>query len=709
MEAGGVMVEDKREFIIAVDSGGTFTDCVVMDNEGVIYTGKSHSTPQDFSIGVMGSVETVSEKLGLSLKELLLKTRYFFGHGSTVALNTLLTRSGAKSGLITTKGFEDIMIMGRVEQKVAGLSEQERIQVYRLNKAEPIIPRYLIAGVTERIDSLGRQIVPLNITEAQKKIEELITNEVESIAICLLWSFMNPSHEQELKKIIAADYPDILITISSDLTPVMGEYERMTTTAINAYLSPITFRYLSSLYTKLQDAGLEKPLLIMQNVGGMVEVTEARDKGVNLLSSGPVGGVLASKIIGDLTNNKNIITTDVGGTSFDVSLIVDGEITLSPAPIFSQYTIQTPVIDIPSIGAGGGSIAWIEKETGLLKVGPDSAGAFPGPVCYDRGGAEPTFTDANVVLGRIDPEFFLGGRMKLNKEKARRSIDKKIAGPLGIELEEAAFGIIQILTSQMADLVRKTTIDRGYDPSDFVLFSFGGAGPLCCCLFVPLIEGIRKLVIPSSNSVFSAFGMAGSDIVQVERHSEPMAAPFQADRLNKIYEDLDAKVKRSLKRNGVPKKNMFLIRSVDARYWGQVHEISINMPAGRFKQDNMPGFIDQFTQQYENRYGKETSYGEARVEAVTFEIRGIGKLSKPSLIRHEFLSSDSAAALKGKREVYMNNEKGFQDINVFLREKLKPGNTVEGPAIVEANDTTVFIDYFQHIIVDEYLNLVMEL
>lgn len=703
------MVEDNREFLIAVDSGGTFTDCVVMDNEGVIHTGKSHSTPQDFSLGVVNSVETVSAELGLSLKELLFKTQYFFGHGSTVALNTLLTRSGAKSSLITTKGFEDILIMGRVEQKVAGLSEQERIQVYRLNKADPIIPRYLIAGVTERIDSLGREIVHLDIKEAKKKIKDLITNGVESIAICLLWSFMNPSHEQELKKIIAVDYPDIVITISSDLTPVIGEYERMATTAINAYLSPITFRYLSSLHTKLQNAGLEKPLLIMQNVGGMVEVTEARDKGINLLSSGPIGGVLASKIIGDLTNSKNIITTDVGGTSFDVSLIVDREITLSPAPIYSQYTIQTPVIDIPSIGAGGGSIAWIEKETGLLKVGPNSAGAFPGPVCYDRGGEAPTFTDANVVLGRIDPEFFLGGRMKLDKEKARLTIDNKIAKPLGIGLEEAAFGIIQILTSQMADLVRKTTIDRGYDPSDFVLFSFGGAGPLCCCLFVPLIEGIRKLVIPSSNSVFSAFGMAGSDIVQVERHSEPMMEPFEADRLNKIYEELDTKLKRSLKRNGVHETDMFLIRSVDARYRGQVHEISINMPGGRFKQDKMPGFIDRFTEQYENRYGKETSYREARVEAVTFEVKGIGKLNKPALIRHEFSSADSTGALKGKREVYLNNEESFQFINVFLREKLKPGNKVDGPAIIEANDTTVFIDYFQQIMVDEYLNLVMEL
>lgn len=703
------MAKDNREFIIAVDSGGTFTDCVVMDSEGGIYTGKSHSTPQDFSIGVINAVETVAEILHLSLNELLFKTRYFFGHGSTVALNTLLTRSGEKAGLITTKGFEDIMIMGRVEQKVAGLSEQERIQVYKLNKADPIIPRYCTFGVTERIDSLGREILPLNIKEAQEKIQALIFNDVKSIAVCLLWSFMNPNHETELKRLIAESYPDIFITISSDLTPVMGEYERMVTTALNAYLSPITFRYLSSLHTKLQQAGLEKPLLIMQNVGGMVEVTEARDKGVNLLSSGPVGGVLASKIIGDLTNNKNIITTDVGGTSFDVSLIVDGEITLAPAPIFSQYTIQTPVIDIPSIGAGGGSIAWIEKETGLLKVGPDSAGAFPGPVCYDRGGVEPTFTDANVALGRIDPEFFLGGRMKLNKEKARLTIDQKLAQPLGLEMEEAAFGIIQILTAQMADLVRKTTIDRGYDPADFVLFSFGGAGPLCCCLFVPLIEGIQKLVIPASNSVFSAFGMAGSDIVQVERHSEPMIAPFEADRLNKIYAELDSKVQQSLKRNGVHAKDMVLIRSVDARYWGQVHEISINMAEGDFKQEDMMGFIDQFTHQYEDRYGKETSYEEARVEAVTFEVKGIGKLNKPSMIRHELSSSVSTNALKGKREVYLNNDQKFQPINVYIREKLSPGNILDGPAIIESNDTTIFIDYHQQIKVDEYLNLVMEL
>jgi N-methylhydantoinase A len=703
------MVESGKTYNIAVDSGGTFTDCVVVDNEGKITTSKAHSTPHDFSEGVIHSVEGAAQILGMGLEQILERTRYFFAHGSTVAVNALLTRSGVKTGLFTTRGFEDTIVIGRVEQKVAGLSEWERFQVYRHNKAEPIVPRPLIKGITERVDYEGEIIVPLNAEELKPALEELVQEGVESIAVCLLWSFMNPRHEREIKEYIHAHYPELFVTISSELIPVLRDYERMATTAMNAYLSPITSRYLSALRTKLRDRGLSKSLLVMQNIGGMIDVGEAGNVGVNLLASGPVGGVLGSKILGEQKGYKNIITTDVGGTSFDVSLIVAGKMMLSSAPVFSQYTLLTPVIDIVSLGAGGGSIARVEEKSGLLKVGPQSAGAYPGPVCYDRGGKEPTFTDANLVLGRIDPHNFLGGRMILDEAKAREAIEQRIARPLGMKVEEAAMGIIQILTSHMADLVRKTTIDNGYDPSDFVLFSFGGAGPLCCCIFAPLIAGIRTLIIPAANSVFSAFGMAGSDIVQVVRHSEPMLAPFHPQRLSALFREMEEKLLEGLSKNNVPRKEMDLVRSMDLRYWGQVHEITVSVPPGVLTEKEAKGLVKQFVERYEDKYGRGTSYGMAQVEAVTLEVKGTGSLKSPALIHYPFTSTDPAAAMRGRRPVWFDNGVGYQPTDIYTREALQAGNRVSGPAVIEAVDTTVLLNPGQEIGVDEYLNLVMEL
>lgn len=699
----------ERSYIIAVDSGGTFADCVVMDDGGHIVTSKAHTTPHDFSIGILNSVQYAAEQLGLSLEQLLARNRYFFGHGSTIAINALVTRSGVKTGLVTTRGFEDTIIIGRVEQKIAGLSEAERVQVYRLNKADPIVPRPLIKGVVERVDYGGDVVTPLDREDVAAQVDELAAQGVEAIAVCLLWSFMNPHHEQAVQAIIRERHPHIFVSLSSELVPVLREYERTATTAINAYLSPITSKYLSSLNRKLKDHQLDRPLLVMQNIGGMVDASEASHLGVNLLNSGPVGGVLGSRILGDLKGHRNIITTDVGGTTFDVSLIVDGRMFVDPAPVVSQYNLLTPVIDIVSLGAGGGSIARVEPETGLLKVGPKSAGAVPGPVCYAQGGTEPTFTDAAVVLGRLDPHNFLGGRMQLQREAARQAIQARIAGPLGISVEAASLGIVDILTAQMADLVRKTTIDNGFDPADFVLYAFGGAGPLCCCSFARQVSGIRQVVIPTLNSVFSAFGIGGSDIVRVERTSSPMLAPFDPGRLNAIYRRMEDKLISALARNNVAAEDMTLVRSIDLRYWGQVHEVSVPVPSGEITGEQAAALAQHFVDRYEAKYGRGISYGAAQLEAVNFEVTGTGRLEKPTLRRLTRGPGDAAAALKGRRPVWFDNERGFVDTDVYVRERLEPGHCVRGPAIIEAVDTTVLVEPGLAAEVDEYLNLVIDL
>ncbi|MFO1466733.1 MAG: hydantoinase/oxoprolinase family protein [Steroidobacteraceae bacterium] len=701
------MPKSTKKYVIAVDSGGTFADCVVMDDAGSIRTGKAPSTPEDFSTGVVDSVARVAQDMGTSADDLLQRLRYSFCHGGTAAINALLTRSGVKVGLLTTKGFEDTLAMGRVDQKIAGLSEAERIQVHRLNKAEPIVPRHLIKGLVERVDSKGHEVVALNHDDACRQIDALAAEGVGAIAICLLWSFLDPTHEREVRRLVRERHPGIFVCSSSELAPVIGEYERMTTAVINAYPAPITSRYLTSLHRKLQARGLTHPLLIMQNGGGTVDVAEALNNAVNLLASGPVGGVLAAKKSAELRGYTNVIATDVGGTSFDVGLIVDGGFEYTYNPVFSQYRLHAPIIDIKSIGAGGGSIAWIEEKTGLLKVGPKSAGAQPGPVCYGRGGEQPTVTDANLALGRIDPENFLGGRMQLDKRKAVAALQEKIAAPMGLTVEQAAFGIIEITTAQMADLVRKVTIDKGYDPGQFVLYSYGGAGPLCCFLFAPQIGGVREVVVPANSSVFSALGMAYSDIVQIERFSMPMRAPFDIGRVRTIFQELEATVMDGLRRNGIAPPQMALARSVGARFWGQVHELAVPLTGSTITQTALQELEGDFRRLYDRRYGHASSFADAQLELVSFEVRGVGHLDKPQPAARRLESSDPSAARKGSRQVYLDNGTGYQPVDIYTREKLRPGNLLAGPAVIEAVDTTVFVNRGQQLSVDEYLNLVM--
>lgn len=439
-------------YMVGVDSGGTFTDSVVVDSQGRITIGKAPSTPHDFSAGVLDSLANAAGTLGITLQTLLQETEVF-AHGTTVTTNALLTRNGVKTGLITTKGFEDTILIGRVHQKVAGLSEREIIHAARLDKADPIVPKPLIKGITERVDYQGRVLVPLNREEARAAVAALVADGVEAIAVCFLWSFMNPNHEQEVVKMVSEAHPHIFVTASSDLVPQMGEYERTATTALNCYLGPVVHSYIQALNHKLQEQGLRCPLLVMQSTGGVLPAEEIGERAVNTLSSGPVGGTTGARFLGNILGYDNIICTDVGGTSFDVGLIVGGQTEYAREPVAGKYHTSVPMVAISSIGTGGGSVAWIEPITSVLRVGPQSAGAVPGPVCYDRGGDQPTVTDAGVILGYINPDYFLGGRMKLNRDKALSVTKERVADPLGMDVYQAAAGIYRISNSQLADLV----------------------------------------------------------------------------------------------------------------------------------------------------------------------------------------------------------------------------------------------------------------
>ncbi|MDZ4246806.1 MAG: hydantoinase/oxoprolinase family protein, partial [Dehalococcoidia bacterium] len=510
----------------------------------------------------------------------LLKQVKVFGHGTTVATNTLITRTGSKTGFLTTKGHEDTLLIGRIHQKVAGLNESELTNIGELDKAVPLVPRSLIKGITERVDYKGDILVKLDEGEVKQVVADLVARGVKAIGVNLLWSFMNPAHELKIKSIITEQYPNIFVSISSELAPVIKEYERGATTALNAYLGVRTSTYISALEKKLSDNGLKYPLQIMQSMGGFMSAREACVKPVTTLASGPVGGAIASRILAAEAGYENVITSDVGGTSFDVGLVIKGQTEFSN-PVFDKYRISIPMVDITSVGAGGGSIAWVEEGTGIMKVGPQSAGADPGPVCYDLGGLEPTVTDADFVLGRYNPEYFLGGTMKIDRDKSLAAIEEKIARPIGMDVYKAAMGILDIVDSHMADLIRKVTVGRGYDPREFVLFAFGGGGPGHVGAYGPDV-GVKLSVIPQLASVFSAFGIAASDIVHVKELSDPMSAPGDEERLTSIFQKLEKEIQDDFNNEGVPLETTTLVRTIDMRYKGQVHELRNDVGRDKF-------------------------------------------------------------------------------------------------------------------------------
>lgn len=691
-------------YSIAVDSGGTFADCIIVDEEGRVTAAKAPSTPDDYSRGVLDSVARAAEQLNLSSEQLMSQAT-LFAHGTTVATNALLTRSGSKTGVITTRGHEDALIIGRTVQKVAGLSEGEITYLVHLDKADPLVPRPLIKGVTERVDYKGAVIVPLNEGDVQRAVRELVQEGCEAIAVSLLWSFLHPAHEKRVRELIHAAYPNVFLSLSHELAPVIKEYERTATTAINAYLGQVTGKYLESLVARLKANGFQHEPVIMQSSGGVVPVAQAQERAVSLLSSGPAGGVMGAVALGQVVGHRDLITTDVGGTSFDVGLVVDGEPQFSLSPVFAKYHTVLPSIDIPSIGAGGGSIAWIEAGTRLLKVGPRSAGAVPGPVCYDAGGTEPTVTDANVVLNRLNPEFFLGGTKKLDAEKARAAIEAKIAQPLGISVEEAALGIIDILDAKMADLVRKVSIGRGYDPRDFVLLAFGGAGPLHVGAYARDV-GVREIIIPAHSSEFSAWGIAGSDLVNLRQLSEPMLAPFDPGRLNSIYRSLEDDARETLAREGVSNGKVTFARYIDMRYRGQIHEVRVPVTVSELGPAELAAIHQTFEDIYNRKYGQGAAYRKAGIEARTYQVRGIGRIPKPAWVKHEPIAGDASAARKETRRVYFKG--GWRATPVYAREKMRAGNCIQGPALVEAVDTTVLVPPAMSLKIDEYDNMIMK-
>jgi N-methylhydantoinase A len=696
------MTTPAADYVVAVDSGGTFSDCVVIDATGRVTTGKAPSTPDDFSAGVLDSIESAAGELGLTAGDLLARA-ILFAHGTTVATNALLERKGSPSGLITTAGHEDAILIGRTFQKVAGLTEDEMTQVARLRKPAPVIARPMIAGVHERVDSAGEVVVPINMDSVEQAVDTLLERGAESIGVSLLWSFLNPDHERAIGDFLRDRHPDLPVTLSSDLAPVIREYERGITVAINAYLVTRTGQYLGRLADRIEGAGYTRQPVVMQSSGGVTAIARARDRAVNLITSGPAGGVIAAKSLAERLGHDNVITTDVGGTSFDVGMIVDGQPLFEEAPVFGGFQLVVPMIGVATIGAGGGSIAWVDSATGLLHVGPQSAGAMPGPVCYGRGGTEPTVTDANVVLGRVNPDYFLGGRSRLDAGAAEDAIRARVAEPLGIGVAEGALAVLRIAEAHMADLVRRVSIERGYDPRRFYIYAFGGAGPAHAGAYGSGL-GAKGVIVPLTASEFSAFGIATADLLAVAELSEPHYAPFNMDRIREIYDELERRATDELAANGVATEAAVFEKFMRIKYRGQVNELRTPLPA---LTDSDAPIITAFEDLYAARYGADAGYRQAGIQALTYMVHASGGLNVPSLVP-EARSDETpvAEALAGTRPVTYSTD-GPIETPIYRSLGLRHGNLIQGPAIIEAPTTTIVVHPDQQAAVDAYRNIAL--
>jgi N-methylhydantoinase A len=675
-------------YLVGIDIGGTFTDCAIVDRAGRLLTTKVPSTPQDFSQGMMDALSTGARELGLSLDQFC-RDIDFLSHGTTVGTNTIIQKRGARVGLITTKGHEDAIHIMRGSRGYTGRDIRKVVHFPETAKPAPIVPKRLIKGVSERVDCFGEVVAPLNEQEAEGAIRALVAEGVQAIAICFLWSFRNSKHELQVREMVQRIAPEVFVTCSVDIAPKWGEYERVTATALNAYLGPVMSGYLARLDRTLTELGYRHGLQIAQCGGGTVPVERAGEAPLLTLDSGPVAGVTASSFLGAAMGEKNIITTDMGGTSFDVSIIHGGKPAYAFTSNTDQYEYFLPKVDIQAIGAGGGSLARANAETRTLTVGPDSAGAFPGPVCYGRGGTVPTVTDAQLVLGYLDPENFAGGRMKLDRDAAYVAIEK-LGRSIGMGAVECAAGVCRIVELHMADIIRKVTVEKGFDPREFVLFAFGGAGPAHAGVFAAEL-GVKKVIVPQRKaaSTWCAFGAAAADVLHIFEHSEILATPVPAARVNAALASIEERARELMSAEGIAPSRQRFEFSLDVRHRGQINEVEVLMPWTRLPGDYEPKLRALFVERYEQLYGRGSALPGAQLEIVVCRLRARALTPRPKLTRARRASrAVPKAALLKPRTIWW---KGLKKTPVYDGEKLLAGNVVRGPAIVETADTTVVV------------------
>lgn len=682
---------------VGIDIGGTFTDCVIIDDTGRSTISKAPTTVDNPSAGVLEALAAGCQSIGLTIETILSNCDAFI-HGCTIATNAIIERTGAKTAFITTKGHEDMLFIGKLNQKVSGLTEMEIIHTSRLTSAEPpLVPRDLVLGVSERVIWNGEVLVHLKAEELTRLVEELSKKDIESVSVCLLWSFMNPKHEQEIKKALEKKLPHLYCSLSSEISPTFGEYERATATVINSYVGPKVKTYLDTLQAKVRGAGYAKPILAMQCEGGTTYAEDAARRAVLTIDSGPVGGVAGGKWLARKYNEPNLICTDVGGTSFDVGLIYNGEPQLQDEPVISKYKFRIPKVDIKSIGAGGGSIAWIDVA-GVLKVGPQSAHAYPGPACYGRGGQEVTVTDADLVLGYLNPDYFLGGALHLDRKKAEEAL-LSLAKRLDKSIVETAHAIFKIMNAQMADLIRKCTVERGFDPRNFALIAYGGAGPTHVAFYGADVGAKSMYILPNA-TVFSAFGMLTSPITHYAITSRRMVSPYSKEECQEIQNTIESLQKEVLSQfdsEGIPSSDVEIVKSITMRYIMQVHEVEVEIEEDNITPEILKDtIIPRFENKYSEIFGAGTESKEAGTEIITCKVSGrYYQFILEEAIPKRFMddSSRNKPKLKGKREAFFEEKGQLKGMSteIFDGDNLLAGDILIGPAIVERYGDAIVI------------------
>jgi len=677
---------------IGVDSGGTFTDvCLFEETTGEVKIWKVSSTPDDPSRGITQGVEEGISEVGTTAAEVA-----FLGHGTTVATNALIQGRGVETGLITTDGFRDLLEIGR----------QKRPDLYDIqaDKPDTLVSRDLRIGVKERVLSNGETEISLDEEEFRSAVRELKKAGVKSVAVCFLYSFLNSEHEAIAGRILEEEFPEAFSALSHKIAPEFREFERLSTTVVNAYLGPVMKGYVNALSGKLKNLGISVAPQLTQSNGGVIGFDAAADLPVRTVLSGPSTGVVAAQAIGRMTGIENLITFDMGGTSSDVALLTGGKCQVVNESVVHGYPIKAPMLDIHTVGAGGGSIAYVDNG-GFLKVGPRSAGANPGPSCYGLGNPEPTVTDANVLLQTQNPKYLLNGRMKIDQDLSRAAI-QTLADKLGMGVLETANGILDIVAANMAKAIRVISVQRGHDPREYTMVAFGGAGPVHAARLAKEL-GMKRILIPRTPGVLCALGLLMTDLrtdfssTQLTRLDEA-----NADGIGEIYAALEAKAYAWFDSEGIAPQAQQISRTVDVRYAGQNYEISVPVQAGTVTAATFAAIEEAFLNAHRQLYGF-IAEGEP-VQMVTFRLAASGLVEKAQFQPAEMEGPDSSAAITGSREVWMMEAGGFVTATLYDRAKLKAGNVVQGPAIIDQMDTTTVVPMDTTATVDAYLNLMLE-
>jgi len=666
-------------YVVGVDTGGTFTDLICVDEVGESIIVKTPSTPENPSLAIIDGLRRIAGEMGKDLKGFLGDVTRIC-HGTTVSTNTVLTWTGAKVGLLCTKGFRDTLGIR--------FGIRETPYDYTIPAPKPLAPRYLRVPIEERIKWNGEEVTALNEAEVRKACKHFKEQGVEAVVVGFVWSFRNPSHERKAVEICREELPDVYVCGSCDIQPEVREYWRISTATLNAYVGPNLSRYLKHLVQTLSESGFEGQLLITQSNAGVIFPEIAIEQAVRTILSGPACGPAAAAYLASPINLKDLITIDMGGTSFDVCVIKDGQpCTALETAVAGVYHLRLPLIDVHTIGAGGGSIAWLDKMN-VLHVGPQSAGAFPGPACYGKGGTEPTSTDADLLLGYLNPEYFLGGEMTVDTALAQKAVKEKIAEPLGMDMIEAAKAVRKIIDHGMSDAISTVSVQRGEDPRKYTLVAAGGAGPVHVASLARALD-VKQVLISRSSSIFCALGSIIADL----RHDlvrSVVTKTSQADpgMINDAFRDMKTVGDGYLEREGIAPGNRYYGKSIDMRYKGQFHEVELPISEAELTEAEIKHLIEAFHKKHEELY----AYRDVvETEMINVRLAAYGEVVTPTRKAIAFTSSDASKYIKGKRDVYFEEKYGFVPTAIYDGDLMEVGNIVDGPAIIEQRTTTVVV------------------